>query len=266
MVCEKDSTGPWSHDNSYYDYMGEKSVFDKFHAYEDADGFFFLSFMQDCSEDDTFAWTYYPPNVFKILIYFPEYDSFLMADGTYERYAFDSYFTVEVTESGLISVLENTEKTTMEAPDEEEMMPVSDDAEEALISVTQSYDFAPELLSLVVRVVATIMVEIVLAILFAYRDRKSLGIIAVTNVFTQVVLNVLLNVVNYRSGYWAFLFNYVWMELLIFALEATVYAKIIGRTNPTTGKKLHPCLYALVANLMSFLVGMWIAKVIPGVF
>ena len=53
LLSEKDSTGPWSVGNDYYDYMGEKAAFDKFCEYIDADGYYFLSFMEECSEDDT---------------------------------------------------------------------------------------------------------------------------------------------------------------------------------------------------------------------
>jgi len=100
LLSERDSTGPWSHGNEYYDYMGEEWVFEAFENYEDPDGYYFLSFMQDCSEDDTFEWTYYPPQRFKVLLYTTEDGQFYCSDEIYERYAFDSYFKVTLTENG----------------------------------------------------------------------------------------------------------------------------------------------------------------------
>lgn len=66
--------------------------------------------------------------------------------------------------------------------------------------------------------------------------------------------------------YFAFIFHYVWMECVVFIIEAVIFDKVIGRVNKATNKKYHPYLYALVANIVSFMVGMCIAKAIPGFF
>ena len=240
LLSEKDSTGPWSAGNDYYDYMGDKSAFDKFCEYIDADGFYFISFMEECSDDDTFEWTYYPPNKFKILFYFPEYDEFYCDENFYERYAFDSYFTVEVKRAETQAITTVTEK---------------------------SYDFTWEIVSLIARVILTIAVEIAIAALIFYRgNKKALRVIVVSNIITQVILNVLLNVFNYRDGHYAFVFHYIWMEIVVFILEGIIYSKAIGQVNAENEKRNHPYLYAAVANFASLLVGIWIAKVIPGIF
>lgn len=251
LLSKESSTGPWSLGNDYYEYLGDREVFDKFSAYEDVDGYYFLSYMQDCSEEDTFQWTYYPPSTFKILIYFTEYDRFLLMDEVYERYAFDSYYTVEVEDVESVIGAVSLEKGTVADMD---------------IQVNRSYDFSMELVSLLVRVVLTILIEVVIAMLFGYRNRKALTTITAINVCTQILLNVLLNVINYQSGQYAFVFHYIWMECVVFLLEAILYDKIIGRKNPTNTKRYHPYGYAAVANLVSLGVGMWIARIIPGMF
>lgn len=236
LLSERDSTGPWSHGNEYYDYMGEMQAFEAFEGYEDKDGYYFLSFMQDCSEDDTFEWTYYPPQRFKVLIYTTEDGQFYCSDEIYERYAFDSYFKVTVSENGNV------------------------------LMAQKSYDFSMELVSLAVRVVLTIAIEVLIALMHGYRNKKNVKIIVITNICTQVVLNVLLNVINYRSGQMAFVFHYVWMESVVFALEAVVYAKLLDRTDGERKMAKHPIAYALLANAVSLAVGIWIAKMIPGIF
>ncbi len=237
LLSENDSTGPWSHGNEYYEYMGDEAVFHKFSEYEDADGYYFLSYMEECSDDDVFEWNYYPPQKFKVLIYLPEKDSFIATEQIYERYAFDSYFTVHVSEI--------------------EALP---------IEVEETYDFSMEIVSLIARVILTIGAEILIALLFWYRDKKSLIIIALANVVTQVGLNVLLNVINYNSGQYAFVFHYVWMEIVVFIIEALIYNKLIGCKNKATGRKYHPWAYAAVANIVSIIIGIWIARAIPGIF
>ena len=248
LLSEKDSTGPWSHGNEYHDYMGEKWVFEVFENYEDEDGYYFLSFMQDCSENDTFEWTYYPPQRFKVLIYTTDDGQFYCSDEVYERYAFDSYFKVNVTENG-VTVNESGEVEN-----------------ENVLTVQKSYDFSMEILSFAVRVFLTIVLEVLVALAFGYRDSMSLKVIGITNVCTQVVLNVLLNVINYRSGQMAFVFHYVWMECVVFVLEAVIYVKLIEKTDGEKGVVRHPVVYAALANIVSLTAGIWIAKMIPGIF
>ena len=236
LLSERDSTGPWSHGNEYHDYMGEEWVFEAFENYEDKDGYYFLSFMQDCSENDTFEWTYYPPQRFKVLIYTMDDRQFYCSDEVYERYAFDSYFKVTASENGNV------------------------------LTAQKSYDFSMELVSLAARVVLTIALEMLVAFIHGYRSKKNVKIIGITNVCTQVVLNVLLNVINYRSGQMAFVFHYVWMEGVVFALEAGVYAKLLDRTDGEREMAKHPVAYAVLANAVSLAAGIWIAKMIPGIF
>ncbi len=234
LLSERDSTGPWSHGDEYHDYMGEKRVFEVFESYKD--GYYFLSFMQDCSENDRFEWTYYPPQRFKVLIYTVDDGQFYCSDEVYERYAFDSYFKVMVSESGNV------------------------------LTAQKSYDFSMEMVSLAARVVLTIVLEVLVAFMFGYRSNKNVKIIAITNVCTQVVLNVLLNIINYRSGQMAFVFHYVWMEFVIFALEAVIYVKLLDRTDGEKEMAKHPVVYAALANIVSLIAGIWIAKMIPGIF
>jgi len=236
LLSERDSTGPWSHGNEYHDYMGEEWVFEAFENYEDKDGYYFLSFMQDCSENDTFEWTYYPPQRFKVLIYTMDDRQFYCSDEVYERYAFDSYFKVTASENGNV------------------------------LTAQKSYDFSMELVSLAARVVLTIALEMLVAFIHGYRSKKNVKIIGITNVCTQVVLNVLLNVINYSSGQMAFVFHYVWMEFVVFAIEAVVYAKLLDRTDGELEMAKHPIAYAVLANAVSLAAGIWIAKMIPGIF
>ena len=247
LLSERESTGPWSLGNDYYDYMGDESVFWKFSEYEDSDGYYFLSFMDDCSEDDTLDWGYYPPEKFKILVYFPETDQFVCSEGVCERYAFDSYFTAKISGENVSADMDD----------------VSSDASTLAMSVQQSYDYSQETISLIARVIITIAIEIVIALLFGYRNKKSLQIIVITNIITQIVLNVLLNLINYYGGHALFILNYVWMEIVVFIIEAMVFSKLVDGKH-VEFKRGVP--YALVANVASLIVGMAIAQVLPGIF
>lgn len=243
LLSEAESTGPWSYDREYSDYMGAESVFWKFADYQDVDGYYFLGFMDDCTEDNSLNWGYYPPEKFKVLLYFPELDLFSCSENVYERYAFDSYYSITLSAAGI-----NETGDIISAPE---------------MIVQKSYDFSQETLSLIARIILTIAVEIGIALLFGYRNRKSLKIIVITNIITQVILNVLLNLINFHGGQRTFLLHYIWMEVVVFLIEAKVYSKWIdGRA--VTFKRAVP--YALLANAVSLIVGIAVAKVIPGIF
>ena len=105
LLSSKKSTGPHSalnEDGTYARYAeGDEDyeIFLRFVEYHDTDGYYFLQFFQDCSGSHQFRWTYYPPKMFKILLYFPELDHFIVSHEVYERYAFDSYFTAHVSDT-----------------------------------------------------------------------------------------------------------------------------------------------------------------------
>ena len=241
LLSERRSTGPataWDGYEEYRDWKpeSEKPIWEKFIAYEDTDGYYFLQEWWDCSETNQLNWTYYPPTPFKILLYFPETDSFYVSD-IYERYAFDSYFSVDLSEYAT-----------------------------SPITARQSYDYTWEVISLVARIVLTIALELAIAFLFGYREKKALGFLAIVNVITQVVLNVALNIINYRSGSMGFTFAFICMEILVFAIEAITYKAVLHRYSEKEKVNRRGVTYALVANTASFAIGLWLAHLIPGIF
>ena len=241
LLSERRSTGPataWDGYEEYRDWKpeSEKPIWEKFIAYEDTDGYYFLQEWWDCSETNQLNWTYYPPTPFKILLYFPETDTFYVSD-IYERYAFDSYFTVDLS-----------------------------DYATSPITARQSYDYTWEVISLVARIVLTITLELAIALFFGYREKKALGFLAIVNVITQVVLNVALNIINYRSGSMGFTFAFICMEILVFAIEAIIYKASLHRFSEKEKAHRRGVTYAMVANTASFAIGLWLAHLIPGIF
>ena len=241
LLSERRSTGPataWDGYEEYRDWKpeNEKPIWEKFIAYEDADGYYFLQEWWDCSESNQLNWTYYPPNPFKILLYFPETDIFYVSD-IYERYAFDSYFTVDLSEYAT-----------------------------SPITAHQSYDYTWEVISLVARIVLTIALELAIALFFGYQEKKALAFLTIVNVITQVTLNVALNIINYVSGSMGFTFALICMEIVVFAIEAIAYKSLLQRFSTAEQEKRRGVSYALIANTASFATGLWLAHLIPGIF
>lgn len=235
------SNGPmsaWNGNESYAFYHEGDEGYDiwkKFAEYKDTDGYYFLQQFEKCEGEDEYSWTYYPPSPFKVLIYVPETDEFFVS-GVYERYAFDSYFTLEAGE------------------------------EDREFTLKKSYDYGTEVLSLVARIILTLALEIGLAFAFGYTAKKQLLLISSVNVFTQIVLNVLLNLVNFYSGHYAFVAYYVFFELIVFALEAVIFYAFLHKFAQKPKKRALSVAYAASANALSFALGMVMAKIIPGIF
>lgn len=219
LLAEDERYGPWGVDNEYADYMGDKAIWEKFSAYSDPDGFFFWGEYEECTETDSFKWSYYPPETFKILIYFPESDSFTAVPGIHERFAFASFFNVD-----------------------------------GELNVTTSYEMSMQLWQLLLRIVLTIGIEILVALWFGFRAKKQLITITVTNVITQVLLNVALFVLYLKRGAWAYIGWFIPLELAVFVIEAVTYKILLPRYSETE-KEQRPVLYAFVANLLSMLLG-----------
>lgn len=235
LLSQERSTGPYAAWDGE-DYEGHSDIWKKFAEYQDADGFYFLQKWWECSETNQLNWTYYPPDTFKILLYFPESDSFYVSS-IYQRYAFDSYYTVDLSAYAA-----------------------------APLVAEKNYDYSWELISLVVRILLTFALEMAVALMFGYREKKLLRLLAIVNSITQIILNVLLNALHYYSGALAFAFAYIPLELLVFFMEAIAYALLIPRYSNMPQSRGKAIGYAFLANALSFIAGLWLARLIPGIF
>ena len=90
LLSESDSTGPYSawdgtkedirtREEYPHSNYPPRAVWEAFAAYQDPDGCFFLQKSWTVSETGEIAWTYYPPDRFKILLYYPETGTFVSA-------------------------------------------------------------------------------------------------------------------------------------------------------------------------------------------
>lgn len=238
LLSETDTTGPYSVYDASYSVPPEqdREVWQKFVDYIDQDGYYFLQYFQRVQgETDSFAWTYYPPERFKVLVYFPETDTFAASKDPVDTYAFDSYYGVTLTE-------ENT------------------------CLVERSYGCGWEIFAFLVRLVLTIAVEVLMALLFGYREKWLLTVILLVNFVTQLGMNILFLVMGYMSIFFFYVLYYAVIELIIVALEGAAYHRTIKKMAINSKKTYHPYRYALAANLCSFLMGYVISHWFPFVF
>lgn len=241
LLAKEESTGPASawdgkEENINLSFV-DRDIWEAFVNYEDSDGYYFLQWAWIVSDTKELSWTYYPPNEFKVLLYYPETNTFMVSD-VCKRYAFDTYYTVDMDgiEIGSIKYDENLSSNQR-------------------LETFKSYEFKNEVKALGCRMLITVVVEVLIGLLFKFRNKELLYILFI-NVITQIILNVLLNIYT-GFGYY---FVYLSLELLVFVIEAIFYCLMFKK------KKWHCVLYSVVANVSSFVIGLYLANLFPGFF
>lgn len=174
---------------------------------------------------DSAEWSYHPPQTFKILLYFPDNESFLVS-GVLDKYAFDSYFTVDASGDSLTVAKNGGLKGII-----------------------------VEAGGLLVRISLTVLIEIGVALWFGYRGKRELKLILIINIITQVLLNVLIAAGDYVLGVFGAMIAYIAGEIAVFIAEAAVYYVKLPRAAEPETKNGKAVGYAFVANLASFLGG-----------
>ena len=232
LLSEVESTGP--HSVGSEDYGDEAAAFDAFSSYQDSDGFYFLGYYSRVKEN-VFAWNYYPPERFKVAWWDPATQEVTVMDEILERYAFDSYYFLDL-----------------------QKVPVA----------RKNYDYQAEIFGLICRVVLTLLVELSLALLFRFGQKRNVLLLLGLNLTTQILLNLVILPAGYMNGPVRFFSLYWMMELLILVLEGAFCLFFLPKQAETSAgiKKTHPILYALTANLLSFGLGLWLSLLIPSVF
>lgn len=286
LLSKTPSTGPaeaWdgTEDGKYFFNGADETVWRAFVEFKDEDGFYFLQWFWRADEKKTLNWRYYPPQTFKILLYYPDRatesgaadnsaggatrdsettaasGAFCVSD-VLERYAFHSYYFVD---------MRNVQSETIGTI--------------AKISATQGYDYSAEILGFFVRFIITLGVETLLALAFGLRTKRAFLTVLAANGATQVALNILLNVQLHFNNVYGVFPLYFFAELFVFVAEAALYCFILGKrknggvsgsADENGGKaaivysKKRLILYAFTANLISFCIGLPLAILLPAVF
>lgn len=250
LAGTKGNNGPWrTAGPEDMKTFADDVVFQKPASFADPDGYHFWCGAESSytygkgGGGEDYLWGYYPPDRFKILLYFPETDQYAVSE-IYDRYAFDAYYQVDLSE------LELTKGGPVLS-----------------IEAERNYDYAGEFLAFWVRFSLTFLVELIVAFFFGYRKGHQLRIIFRTNLVTQVLLNVLLGLTSYYSGILAVYIYYVPLELGVFAGEAFFYRQRFRKPEEKTGEPMgHPVLYAAAANLISFGVGVKLSGILERFF
>lgn len=219
------STGPWSTDTEYQSSFGSYATWEAFSRYDAPEGYHFLGYFKEYFGDaeKEFIWGYYPPQKFYVLLYNMDTGEFSISKEPVTRYAFTSQWQVLF------------------------------DPEDGWMHVYTSQNDSDVLTLFSSRLLITLLLELALgAALFGLTERTQQNLIGITNLVTQILLNLVLSYGLLSCDALQGALLTLGMELLVVLAEAFVYCRWLPWP---AGKTPHPILYAVAANLLSFAVG-----------
>lgn len=239
LLSKEESTGPFSKVTelqSHEEYL--EDGFNKFKSIEDRDGYYFLGNLDLLKGNGIYSWSYYPPQDFKIALYFPEKNLVLISK-PYSRYAFNSNFKLNYKDMDL--------KDEVYYFDNE-------------ISIKKVRDINKEIKSFSLRLVLTIAIEYLVALAMFRPTKYQTKLIIKTNVFTQLLLNITISLILYFQGFLAFAIIFMPCEIFVFIIEGVIYKKRLNQNLPENKKPAMPMLYAFIANLISAGAGYYLVR------
>ena len=195
-----------------------------FRDYDDPDGYHFWGEIYE----GHVTWGYFPPENFKIAVYYPEYGILWVSEDSYERYAFDSDFRLNLPAVGA----------------------GAQSGEVDMVLKKTSNPFS-ELAGFLFRVVLTLAMELAVARVFGLTEPEQKKLILRVNLLTQVGLNLLLWGWYYFDGPLAAMVRLILAEIVVLVVEGAIYLRKL-RQEESRGKILG---YTILANLASVTLG-----------
>lgn len=203
----------------------EREAWYAFRDHTDPDGFHFWGEVFD----GVVNWNYYPPERFKIAVYYPDYDVMLVSEEVYERYAFASSYRLNLPALG-----EQPRSGTLD------------------MILREETDLWEETAGFLFRVALTVAIELALAGLAGLRSGKGQKLILRTNLVTQVILNALLWIWYFFDGPMSAMGRLLLAELVVLLTEGAVYLRALSGEHG----RLRVALYTMAANLASAALGL----------
>ncbi len=221
----KEAWGP-NYDYEFWeDYKTKPIQYNPIMEYKDDEGFKWITCYYKCNGESEIKFTYYCPEEYKIVIY--QNDQFLIATEALEMYAYSTYYEIDFS-TGTVTSPEN-------------------------IKVIKTYDYFSEILNLFLRIVLTLAIELGLFFLFRLYTKRNFMVVLIVNLITQIFLNVAANISLYNSGSLSALFLLFPLEFAILIIEFIAYQILLKDK-----KRWIISLYAILANILSFGLGLYI--------
>ena len=228
------------------DYYGNYNALKK--VYENIDipkGFKMLDISYQFTDVDSFSLQsgYYWPNEYILVIYKPITNVYYLSEYT-KNFAFHSYFKCD------FSNVDRSFELTKDYSNPD----VYYNPDDGYFELEQNYNWWPEMFGFFFRLLVCLAIEMTIAYFFKF-TKKSYLIILLANVITQIGLNLSLSIYAHFNGIQPLLIPfYVIIELIILLVEGTIYKFFCKRGKLESTNWIYT--YSLIANALSFIVGM----------
>lgn len=225
--ASKEAWGPNFDYERWQNYSDEHNFikYNPIMEYKDDEGYKWITNYFECNGVDEIKFTYYCPDEYKIVIY--QNNEFLIATEVLQRYAYSTYYEIDFS-TGTVSTPQD-------------------------ITIVKTYDYFGEILNLLLRIVLTLAIEIGLFFLLKLYTKHNFIVVLITNLITQIFLNVMLNIELFNHGFLGALFLLFSLEFIILIIEFVVYQKLLKDK-----KTSRIVFYPLLANALSFGIGLLI--------
>lgn len=112
------------------------------------------------------------------------------------------------------------------------------------------------LLQFLISCLLTLLIESLILIAFKFSFKKYWILVLLVNILTQILLAFAISLTMYAAGLFGAIFAYMLAEFAIFILETAIYGVTLKQHK--VGRRI---LYALTANIVSFIAGFFIILV-----
>ena len=219
MVQPDDVPSDWNARNKL-----QEEAWYAFRDYRDPDGYHFWGQVYEGSV----TWGYFPPEEFKVAVYYPDYDLLWVSEDSYERYAFHSDYRLNLPALGAGAQSGETDMV-----------------------LHKTSDLPAEVFGFLFRVLLTLALELGMARVFRLNEKRQRALILRVNLLTQVGLNLLLWIWYFFDGPLAAMLRLALAEILVLVTEGVIYLRRL-RIDESRLKILG---YTILANLASVTIG-----------
>ena len=226
LLSSKTVSGYWS-SQMELDLNAPEDVKEFFKNYKD-DKCHYLNYFQDVSEG-LLHWFSFPPEEFKLLLYFPNTKTYYISDKVESRYALNSAYIANI--------------------------------ENGVIHLTRNYDY-PQLIKItLLRIIIGIVVSIAVALLYSKPDNRYKKDIYTTNIIFHIILNILISIYSIKNGFGMFEYlGFTWIPyILFFIFQGHIYSNQYNVIHS-------PYFTSLYSNIATYALGMFLVDVFPRLF
>ncbi len=227
LLSKTSVSGSWSSELAF-DLNAPEEVKDFFKEYQDEDYYFYLNYFQDVT-DGYLYWPFYPPEDFKILLYYPDSDTFIVSDEPVSRYALSSTYNVTV--------------------------------ENGSMSIERNYDYPHAVTNTLIRIFLCTLIPCLVVLLFYKPLKKDYPLIFSSNLLFQILIHSLISFYSYKNGFSIVeYFMFLWIPHLLFAF----YQGYLYKNRSVSIGSAY--FAALSSQTAAYVTGLLLVDLLPALF